>query len=152
MPGPCCGAPNTVTFRRDVPSFTFDCAGKGGRSHNTRRSGHPSQLSLGKRRGTQERPGRTGLDHESVHADGINGSLRLDPKAVRKPGHYERHREDQAGAQDRDDEAPTSPLHVPQRRKQHGPEATAVDPFLGRVFFQRVAIAATTSLAVRTVA
>jgi hypothetical protein len=61
---------------------------------------------------TQERPGRASLDHECVDADGINGSLRLDPKAIRESGHYQRHREDQSGADDRNDQAPPSPLHV----------------------------------------
>ena len=52
-------------------------------------------------------------------------SPRLDPETVREPGQNEGHRKDQSGAEDRNDEAAPSPLHIAQGREQHGPDATA---------------------------
>jgi hypothetical protein len=98
--------------------------GQWGRGEDAGRTGHLGEVNLGKRCRTQERSGCAGLDHERVDAHGIDGSLGLYPKAVRKSGENERHREHQSGADDRDDEAPPSPLHVAQRREQHAHDVT----------------------------
>ena len=110
-----------------------DCrGGQWGRGHDAGRSGHPGQVNLGEWCRTQERSGRAGLDHECVDTHGIDGSLGLDPKAVRKSGQDERHREDQSGADDRDDEAPHSPLHVAQSREQHARRRYRRPPISGQ--------------------
>ena len=107
--------------------MTVDGAhGQWGRGRDARRSGHPGQFSFGEWCRTQEWSGRPGLDHERIDANGIDGSLGLDLKAVRKSGQDERHREHQSGADHRDDEAPPSPLHIAQSREQHAHDATAV--------------------------
>ncbi len=123
MPGPCSGAPKAVTFRVDVPSFMIVAdTGQWGRGHDAGRSGNPGQVDVGERCRTQEGSGRAVFDHECVDTQGIDGVAGLDPKAVREPGHHERHPEDQCRADDRDDEAPLSPLHVAQGREEHSPK------------------------------
>jgi hypothetical protein len=122
MPSPCAGAPNAVTFRLDEPSFTVDGAHANGAATAT-----PGTA------GTQEWSGRPVFDHERIYANGIDGSLSLDMKAVRKSRQDERHREHQSGAYYRDDEAPHSPLHIAQSREQHVqtlPPPTVVDQAL----------------------
>ncbi|MDT5347514.1 MAG: hypothetical protein QOH91_801 [Mycobacterium sp.] len=72
----------------------------------------PAQVDVGEWSRPQERSGRPVFDYECVDTQGIDGSLGLDTEAVGKPGENEGHAENQSGADDRDDEAPLSPLHV----------------------------------------
>ena len=113
MPGPCAGAPKAVTFCVAVPSPIVDAAVASGAAATTPgHTGHPGQVDLSEWCRPQEWSGRTGLDHERVDTHGIDGSLGFYVEAVRQAGQDERHREDQSGADDRDDEAPPSPLHI----------------------------------------
>jgi hypothetical protein len=122
-----------VTFRLDEPSFTVDGAQANGAATATPGAAATRAISFGEWGGTQEWSGRPVFDHERIYANGIDGSLSLDMKAVRKSGQDERHREHQSGAYYRDDEAPHSPLHIAQSREQHVqtlPPPTVVDQAL----------------------
>ena len=120
MPGPCSGAPNMSTLRVGITQ-RGRAAGVRERSRrdHARGRGDPWQVHRRERRRPDERAGRAGLDQEHVDAERIDGLVGLDPEPVREPGEDKRHREDDGGGKDRDDEAPFSPLHVAQRGDQH---------------------------------
>ena len=134
IPGPRSGAPNMSTLR--VASPASPC--------RRRRRAEPPRPRPGPRRSVAGRPARTAyaptngpdapaLTRNTIDAERVDGLLGLDPEPVGEPGEHERHREDDAGGKDRDDKAPSSPLHVAQRGDQHVREITDALTFAGPV-------------------
>ena len=76
--------------------------------------------AFGERRRPDERARRPGLDDVRVETQCVDGVVGLHTKPVGEAGEDEGHREHQAGADDCDHEAPSSPLEVAQRHTQHG--------------------------------
>ena len=139
MPGPRSGAPNRSTLRVESPSVAVPPAyDQRGRRVHAWGGGDPAQVHRRERRRPDERAGRAGLDEEHVDAERIDGLVGLDPEPVGEPGENERHREDDGGGQDRDDETPFSPLHVAQRGQQHVGDVTDAWAFAGRVLAMTV--------------
>ncbi len=65
-------------------------------------------------------PAGPDLNEVRVESQCVDGVVGFHAKPVGESGQHEGHREHQAGADDRDDEAPSSPLQVAQRHTQHG--------------------------------
>ena len=120
IPGPPVGAPNTLTFFGVSPCFTVvpenTCGVGAGDAVDLPRHGN-GVVREGRR--AEERPRRARRDHPVVDARVVDRVVGLDAEPVREPGEDERHREDDAGTDDRDDETPPSPLQVAQGRDQH---------------------------------
>ena len=126
MPGPSGGAPKTLTFFGVDPSLTVVPANTCGAAlGDTVDVPRRRDCVFRERRGADERAGRARRDHPVVDARVVDGVVGFDAEPVREPGEDERHREDDAGADDRDDEASPSPLQVAQRRDQHSSNSPA---------------------------
>ena len=113
------------------------CVYERNRRVHTGGRGDPLQVRRRKRGGPDERAGRAGLDKEHIHAERIDRLVGLDPESIGEPGEGECHREDDAGGEDRDDEAPSSPLHVAQRGEEHVREVTDACLVAGGVWATR---------------
>ena len=120
IPGPCAGAPNTFTLRVESPSGTVVVVYTSGAAAVTPGIRATIATSLSGNGGDpMNGPAGPDLTRYVSKPKCVDGVVGFHAKTVGESGENKRHREHQAGADDGDDEAPSSPLQVAQRHTQH---------------------------------